>query len=192
MTRDDLRLFLPDMDLAASPCECECRERMLHLLDEPRCFQRDCFPAHFTGSALVVSHDGARALLHHHRFLGKWLQFGGHCDGDEDILRVAVREAAEESGITGLITTSPRPFDIDIHPIPENPKRGEPPHEHFDVRYILIAPEGAEPVVSDESHDIRWFTPGEALALALDASLVRMVEKWRALLARRAAPKPVP
>jgi 8-oxo-dGTP pyrophosphatase MutT (NUDIX family) len=188
MNRTDLRRLLNDMDLAASPAEAAARGRMLRLLDEPRCFSRDCFqPGHFTGSALVVSHDGARALLHHHRFLDKWLQFGGHCDGDEDVLRVAVREATEESGITGLITTSPRPFDIDIHPIPENPKRGEPPHEHFDVRYILIAPEGAEPVVSDESHDIRWFTPGEALALGLDASLARMVEKWRALLARRTA-----
>jgi 8-oxo-dGTP pyrophosphatase MutT (NUDIX family) len=81
----------------------------------PRCFHRDCFPGHFTGSALVVSADGSRALLHHHRKLDRWLQFGGHCDGDVNVPRVAQREAFEESGISGLILASARPFDLDIH-----------------------------------------------------------------------------
>lgn len=185
MSRLDLRQQLEDLDLA-SPAELFHRERMLALLDgAPECFHRSCFPAHFTGSALVVSADGSRALLHHHRFLDKWMQFGGHCDGDEDVFRVALREATEESGIDGLITTSRRPFDLDIHAIPENPKRGEPLHEHFDVRFVLIAPEGAEPKLSDESHELRWFSPEEMLELNLDAGLQRLVGKWQALLVRR-------
>lgn len=158
---------------------------MLELLEVPGCFERGCFPGHFTGSALVVSHDGARALLHHHRFLDRWLQFGGHCDGDDNVLRVAMREAEEESGISGLIITSERPFDLDIHAIPENPKKGEPPHEHYDLRWVFIAPEGAEFIVSDESHDIRWFTPEEALAQGLDPGLQRLIEKWKKLIERR-------
>ena len=101
------------------------------------------------------------------------------------MLQVALREAEEESGITGLIITSRRPFDLDIHAIPENPRRGEPPHLHYDVRYILIAPEGAEPALSDESHELRWFTVVEAQAMPLDGGLQRLVEKWRALLIRR-------
>jgi len=184
MSRLNLQQQLEALDLS-SPEELFHRERMLTLLEVPGCFERSCFPAHFTGSALVVSADGARALLHHHRFLDKWLQFGGHCDGDEDVLRVAQREAAEESGIAGLIVPSRRPFDIDIHAIPENPKRGEPPHEHFDLRWMLIAPEDATPVVSDESHELRWFSPEEMLALPIDAGLRRLVGKWQALLARR-------
>ena len=186
-TRSELRQQLAALDLAAAADEAAHRDRMLTLLDEkPDCFLRTCFPGHFTGSALVVSADGSRALLHHHKFLDRWLQFGGHCDGDEDVLRVALREAEEESGITGLITTSRRPFDVDIHAIPENPKRGEPPHFHYDIRYVLIAPEGAEPAVSDESHELRWFTPEEVLTLSLDGGLLRLIEKWQALLARRA------
>lgn len=184
--RDELRQLLTALDLVQSPEEAVHRDRMLALLDEaPDCFLRSCFPGHFTGSALVVSADGSRALLHHHKFLDRWLQFGGHCDGEADVLRVAIREAEEESGIMGLIITSRRPFDLDIHAIPENPRRGEPAHFHYDVRYMLIAPEGAEPAVSDESHSLRWFTPAEAQAMPLDGGLHRLVEKWRALLIRR-------
>ena len=187
MLRADLRQQLTDLDLAASAEEAAHRDRMLALLAVPECFSRSCFPGHFTGSALVVSADGSRALLHHHRFLDRWLQFGGHCDGDEDVLRVAQREAAEESGIAGLIVTSWRPFDLDIHAIPENPRRQEPAHEHYDVRFILIARENAVPTLSDESHELRWFSPEEMLALPLDRGLRRLVEKWQALLARRHA-----
>ena len=185
MSRLALRQQLEDLDLA-SPEEILYRERMLALLDgAPDCFQRTCFPSHFTGSALVVNADGSRALLHHHRFLDRWLQFGGHCDGDEDIVRVAAREAAEESGIEGLIIASRRPFDLDIHAIPENPKRAEPAHEHYDVRFVFIAPEDAVPKVSDESHALRWFSPEEMLGLPLDAGLRRLAGKWQALLDRR-------
>jgi 8-oxo-dGTP pyrophosphatase MutT (NUDIX family) len=184
MNRDDLRSALAALDLSERPDEAPHRERMLALLDStPDCFLRSCFPAHFTGSALVVSADGSRALLHHHRKLDRWLQFGGHCDGEEDVMRVALREAEEESGITSLITTSTRPFDLDIHPIP--PHGSEPAHEHFDIRYVVIAPEGAEAVLSEESHELRWFTPEEMGALELDPGLQRLVRKWRALLERR-------
>ncbi len=184
--RAALRQQLTDLDLTTSAEEAQHRDQMLALLDgAPDCFLRSCFPGHFTGSALVVSADGSRALLHHHKFLDRWLQFGGHCDGEVDVLQVALREAEEESGISGLIITSRRPFDLDIHAIPENPRRGEPPHFHYDIRYMLIAPEGAEPAVSDESHALRWFTPAEAQAMPLDGGLQRLVEKWRALLIRR-------
>ena len=185
MSRLDLRQQLTTLDLAESPEEAAYRVRMLTLLEVPECFTLGCFPGHFTGSALVVSADGSRALLHHHRFLDCWLQFGGHCDGDEDLLRVAQREAEEESGIDGLIVTSRRPFDLDIHAIPENPRRGEPAHEHFDVRFILIAPEGAVPKLSEESHELRWFLPEEMLALPIDRGLRRLVGKWQDLLVRR-------
>jgi 8-oxo-dGTP pyrophosphatase MutT (NUDIX family) len=157
---------------------------MIELLDDSvGCFQRTCYPAHFTGSALVVNADGSKALLHHHRKLGMWLQFGGHCDGEENVLRVAQREALEESGITGLIVPSARPFDLDIHEIPAH--ADEPAHWHYDVRWMLIAPDNAEFTVSDESHELRWFTPDEMLALPLESGLQRLAQKWKALLARR-------
>jgi len=185
MNRQVLRSLLAGLDLSHRVEEIPIRERMLALLDStPACFQRDSFPAHFTGSALVVNADGSRALLHHHRKLDRWLQFGGHCDGDEDVLRVAQREALEESGIAGLIVASTRPFDLDIHEIPA--RDPDPVHFHYDIRYMLIAPEAAAPVRSEESHDLRWCTPSELIDLPLDESLRRMIRKWQSIVARRA------
>ena len=186
MTRLDLRNQLVALQFEAGSDEDRYRQQMLDLLNQkPDCFLRSCFPGHFTGSALVVSGDGSRALLHHHRGLDRWLQFGGHCDGDEDIVRVAEREALEESGIEGLIVASRKPFDLDIHEIPANAKRGEPAHFHYDVRFMLIAPENATFRISDESHELRWFTPMEMLELPIDDGMRRLVEKWRAILRRR-------
>jgi 8-oxo-dGTP pyrophosphatase MutT (NUDIX family) len=184
MTRTEFRDQLAALDLSARPEEEPHRRRMLALLDSTHdCFLRTSFPGHFTGSALVVSADGRRALLHHHRKLDRWLQFGGHCDGDEDIARVAQREALEESGIEGLLLASNKPFDLDIHAIPAH--GNEPAHEHFDVRYVLITPEDAIFTRSEESHGLRWFTPDEMQALPLDDGLRRLVRKWQLLLARR-------
>lgn len=186
-----MRFALAGLDLTSSPQEAVYRERMIALLDSaPGCFDRNQFPAHFTGSALVVSADGARTLLNHHRFLNRWLQFGGHCDGEEDVLAVARREAEEESGIAGLILASARPFDLDIHAIPENPKRCEPAHEHYDIRWVLIAPEDAVCRVSEESHDLQWFAPSELGGLELDPGMLRLLGKWQALLERRRSHQP--
>ena len=186
MKRAKFRHVLSSLDLSDRYPEQACCRKMIQLLDScPNCFSRDSYPAHFTGSAFVVSSDGARALLHHHRKLNRWLQLGGHCDGDEDVLSVAQREACEESGISGFVVASARPFDLDIHEIPAF--AGEPPHMHYDVRYVLIAPEGAEIRISPESNKLRWFTPEEMKRCSLDAGLRRLIEKWQALLAHRQA-----
>lgn len=186
MTRLEFRQQLNELDLTERLNEIPFRERMIALLDQAEdCFHRSCFPAHFTGSALVVSADGSKALLHHHRKLDRWLQFGGHCDGDEHLLRVAQREALEESGVEGLILASAKPFDLDIHAIPA--KEGEPAHEHYDVRYVLIAPENAQFFISEESHELRWVTPAEMLELPLSTGMQRLAVKWQNLIRRRAS-----
>ena len=180
----ELRAELLALDLAERIEEQPFRAKMIELLDAERaCFSRTAFPAHFTGSALVVNADGSRALLHHHRKLDRWLQFGGHCDGDENVLRVAQREALEESGIDGLIVASARPFDLDIHEIPAH--AAEPAHWHYDLRYVFIAPQGAVHRRSAESNELRWFTADELERLPLDPGLQRMLRKWRSLQRRR-------
>jgi 8-oxo-dGTP pyrophosphatase MutT (NUDIX family) len=184
MKRDDFRHILSSLELSDRPHEQICRQKMVELLDScPTCFKRDTYPAHFTGSAFVVSADGARGLLHHHRKLDRWLQFGGHCDGEEDVLSAAQREAYEESGIAGLVVASARPFDLDIHEIPA--LGNEPPHFHYDVRYVLIAPEHSVARASSESNELRWFTGEELKEWNLEAGLRRLIERWQALLLRR-------
>jgi 8-oxo-dGTP pyrophosphatase MutT (NUDIX family) len=176
MNRVDLRLQLLTLDFSARPEEAVDRDRMVQLLDRcSTCFSRETFPAHFTGSALVVSWDGAGVLLHHHRKLDRWLQFGGHCDGSEDVFSVARREAFEESGIAGLTPISNQPFDLDIHGIPAFGT--EPVHEHYDIRYLFVAPEGSAVAVSSESKELRWFTLEEAHHQNLDPGLLRMIAR---------------
>jgi len=142
----------------------------------PDVFHRDHPPGHFTGSAWLISGDGQRVLLTHHRKLNRWLQLGGHADGERDLAHVALREAEEESGLTDL-RVDPDIFDLDRHWIPE---RGiEPGHWHYDVRYVVRACGSEHFAVSAESLALAWM-PVEALIAepATDASLRRMAQRW--------------
>ncbi len=139
-------------------------------------FSRACRHGHFTGSALVIDRSGTRALLTHHRKLDRWLQLGGHADGDRDLGAVALKEAREESGIPEL-TLEPDLFDIDVHDIPV---RGEEAaHLHFDARFVVRTGEEEAFVVGDESHDLAWWDiAGIARDPRIDASLRRMATRW--------------
>lgn len=98
MDRADLVRLL-DCYRDRHPDECETIDRIQGLLrDYDRCFHRDCFPGHITSSAWIVSRESGAVLLTHHRKLERWLQLGGHTDGEHDVLSSAVREAEEESG----------------------------------------------------------------------------------------------
>jgi 8-oxo-dGTP pyrophosphatase MutT (NUDIX family) len=141
-------------------------------------FTRERLTGHFTASCLLVDGTGERVLLTHHRKLERWLQLGGHADGDRDLARVALREAEEESGLTGL-TVEAEIFDLDRHWIPE---RGDVPgHWHYDARYVVRAGGNENYVVSDESHDLEWRAIGiVAEDPQADESLRRMARKWLA------------
>jgi len=143
---------------------------------ESGCFERSLATGHITGSAWVVNADGSEVLLTHHRKLDRWLQLGGHADGENDVLSVAMKEAEEESGLVDFTHIGAGIFDIDIHPIPE--RKGEPEHLHYDVRYVLRANGKTDYVVSDESHDLRWVKQEEVKTLTTEPSMLRMVEKW--------------
>jgi 8-oxo-dGTP pyrophosphatase MutT (NUDIX family) len=114
---------------------------------------RSCLEGHLTGSALVVDPQRKQALLLHHAKLDRWLQPGGHADGDGNLAAVALKEASEETGIPGLRVVSPA-IDIDVHHIPA--RGDEPEHLHLDLRFLVLAPAGAEPAHNHEALGARW------------------------------------
>ena len=143
------------------------------------CCERTCAPGHFTGSAWVVSADGERALLLHHRKLDIWVQPGGHADGDGDLAQVALREAEEETGLPGLRLEG-GVFDLDRHVIPA--RGSEPEHYHYDVRFVVRASGDEAFTVNDESHALAWIPVREIAAdEAADPSVRRMAQKWLSL-----------
>ncbi|MBL8922038.1 MAG: NUDIX hydrolase [Myxococcaceae bacterium] len=146
-----------------------------------RPFSREQQPAHFTGSAVVVTPDGARVCLVLHAKLGRWLQPGGHADAADGGLmeNTALREAREETGCEVVLhATAPRPLDVDVHVIPK--RKTEPEHRHLDVRYLVVAKDPAALLHDpDESHGAQWLSWDEALARADEGPLRRLLEKAR-------------
>lgn len=141
----------------------------------PDCFERSLLVGHITGSAWVVSPDRRQTLLIHHRKLDRWLQPGGHADGDANVAAVALREAQEETGLTSLQLISPVIFDVDIHPIPA--RNDVPEHLHYDIRFLIEA-EPAEPFgQSDEIKNIQWFSLDKASFYANSESIYRLIRK---------------
>ena len=127
---------------------------------------------HLTGSAWVVNKARTKALLLHHRKLDRWMQTGGHADGEFDLLSVALREAREESGLTRIEPVSSEVFDVDIHEIP--PFKDIPAHFHFDVRFLLEGDE-AEPLSqNEESNAVAWIALDDIASYTNEESVVRM------------------
>ncbi|MGF6709259.1 8-oxo-dGTP pyrophosphatase MutT (NUDIX family) [Luteibacter sp. W1I16] len=144
--------------------------------EQPQPFHRETRSGHFTGSAWLVSADGKRVLLMLHRKLGRWLQPGGHADGDADLAAVALREAEEESGLRDL-EVLPRIFDLDRHLIPA--RGDEPAHWHYDVRYVVVAKGDEAFTVNEESLALAWRPVADIAAdPSSDESLRRMAAKW--------------
>ena len=147
---------------------------------EPGALDRSTLPGHLTGSALIFNHDATETLLLFHSKLQRWLQPGGHADGEANLARVALKEATEESGISGLEIVDPA-VDLDIHEV--SPPDMEP-HFHYDVRFVVFAPEGAQPVGNHESQDIKWVSLDELDDYDLDAGHHRMIKAGKAVADR--------
>lgn len=145
------------------------------------CFDRELWPGHVTGSAWVLNPARDQVLLLHHRKHGKWFQPGGHADGDSDILRVALRETAEETGLnpTQIRLIDRAIFDVDIHSIPATSQA--PRHEHIDIRFLVEIDDDLPIPGNDESHQVLWVPLPQVARFNNNRSTHRMVEKTRRL-----------
>ncbi|MFD4947821.1 NUDIX hydrolase [Streptomyces sp. NPDC058239] len=177
---DDAVLVLKGYENQVDPAQEELRQVYLdHLARHPDGMWKACEAGHLTASALVIDPERGRVLLTLHRKLQMWLQMGGHCEPqDTTLATAALREATEESGISGLTLLAGGPVTLDRHPIPA------PCHWHLDVQYAALAPSGATEQISDESLDLRWFAYDEVASVA-DTSVLRLMTRARAALEQR-------
>ncbi len=152
---------------------------MLGLLDTAEPWSRRQYrPGHLTASAFVLSPDGAAVLLIFHRKLGIWIQPGGHIEPvDANLLAAAQREVSEEVGVALEAPTAASIFDVDIHAIPA--RKGEPEHEHFDVRFCFRA-SSLTFATSDEVVETRWVELRQVDQVTADESVLRAVRKLQA------------
>jgi 8-oxo-dGTP pyrophosphatase MutT (NUDIX family) len=157
------------------------KEQMISFINEhENCFGRSLEIGHITASAWLLNKDHSKALLMHHTKLNQWFQLGGHCEGNPNVLSVALKEAQEESGILNIFPVNPDSapdiFDIDIHLIPEN--RKEKAHYHYDVRFLLKVESNEEVIQNSESKELRWISKDLNAIPTQNQSVIRMFNKW--------------
>lgn len=140
-------------------------------------------PLHVTASALIVHPDSGRVLLRWHRRQQAWLQVGGHGDpGETDPLSIALREAEEETGLTDLVPwPDTRIRHVAIVSVPEG--RGEPAHEHADVRFLLATQNPDAVVPEGPDAPLRWLPLADAEALTSEPNLLETLARARQSLA---------
>lgn len=176
-SRDPLRSRrrIEEADLAAGVPN-RVRARVLSLLSDhgESLADRETAVGHLTGSALVLDSARERTLVMMHTKLRRWLQPGGHADGDHELAGVAFREATEETGIEGLRVRLPA-IDLDIHAVDHGDSLGE--HLHLDLRFVVLAPPDAVPRGNHESQELRWVTLEELEEIADEPSLVRLARR---------------
>jgi len=157
--------------------EKEAKERMLAFAHQHEdCFERSLEIGHFTASAWLLNKDKSKVLLMLHAKFNVWCQLGGHCDGDHDVLSIAVKEAQEESGIQNIVPVSEKIFDLDIHRIPANKKEKE--HDHYDVRFLLQVTSNEQFIQNRESKELRWIAKNRDELPTDSLFVVRMFNKW--------------
>ncbi len=171
---DALKRYVP-----SDAHESEMRSRMIRFVtDHSNCFDRELLSGHITASALIVNADRTKTLLTHHGKLDRWLQLGGHADGDPDPLNVAMREAREESGLADITAVSEEIFDLDIHPIPR--RHDVPEHFHYDIRFLFEADEAQPLTITPESLHLAWIPLDKIEQYTAEESMLRMIRKLRA------------
>jgi 8-oxo-dGTP pyrophosphatase MutT (NUDIX family) len=177
-----LRLLDEHAPRAVDPVEAEAVEFITQFVGaHSDALHRSQVLGHLTGSAWIVDAARTRTLLTHHRKLDKWLQPGGHADGDADLRAVAMREAVEETGVVGMRFVAEQIYDVDRHWIPS---RGEiAGHWHLDIRFMVEADPAQSFVVTDESHDLAWVALEDVARLNPEESMTRLVRKTRGFAA---------
>ncbi len=181
--QEQISAFLP-----GCPQEEADRRWMLdYLQTHPNAYSRRDPVAHMTASAWVLGPDGKRVALVYHNIYHSWSWAGGHADGERDLLKVAMKEVREETGLKGLKPLQNGIFSLECLAVAGHEKKGlyVPSHIHMNVTYLLQAENEALREKPDENSAVGWFTPEEALAASTEPWMVQRV--YQKLVRRTAA-----
>ena len=174
--KQDLILYKPWNEQEARD-----RDVMRKLLEEqPDIFRRENLTAHFTASSWLLNREHDKVLMIYHNLYHSWAWTGGHADGEEDLLSVAIREAQEETGVTGIVPVREDIYSLEILTVDGHEKRGVyvPSHLHLNVTYLLEADEAEVlRIKPDENSGVRWFFLEEALAACSEPWMIERVYK---------------
>lgn len=136
--------------------------------------------AHFTASPWIINKDATKVLMVYHNIYDSWGWCGGHLDGEDDCLFVAVKEGMEETGLTKLQPISSTPLALDILPVPPHVKRGAfvSSHVHLNVTYLCIGDE-TEPlqIKPDENQGVKWVPLEEINQIVSEEAMKIVYEK---------------
>ena len=158
--------------------EIQVKKLIAALKDDQYCFDRTNYSGHFTASAWILNKNRDKALMTHHKKLNMWLQLGGHADENTDLLNVAQKEVFEESGIEKIRLLDDRIFDVDIHLV--HKFNDQPPHKHFDIRFIFEANENNQEIsINHESYNVLWIKLDKIKNYNSELSIRRMIEKTK-------------
>jgi 8-oxo-dGTP pyrophosphatase MutT (NUDIX family) len=146
----------------------------------PDAYDRHNLVGHLTSSAIVVNERLDKVLFIHHNIYNAWGWVGGHNDGDRDFLRVALKEAQEETGVQSIEPYDQEILGLDVIYVENHIKNGVyvPDHVHLNVTYLLVADETDELVVNDdENSDVRWFNIDTVLDVVDEPRMIPVYTK---------------
>ena len=150
------------------------------LRKNPDAFYRTNLLAHMTASAWVVNPQRSKVLMVYHRLYDSWSWAGGHADGEEDLLAVALREVREETGVQRLRPVTEEIYSLEVLTVDGHEKHGRyvPSHLHLNVTYLLEAEEDQPLRVCEaENSGVAWFSLADALSASTEPWFVERIYK---------------
>lgn len=143
-------------------------------------FTRNNEIGHFTSSCWIVNKEKTKVLMIYHNIYDSWAWTGGHADGDEDLLRVAIKEAKEETGLKNVKPLSNEIFSLEVLGVDGHMKKGKyvSSHIHLNITYLLCADENeATHIKYDENSGVKWFELDKAVEVSNEPYMKKIYSK---------------
>ena len=142
--------------------------------------KRDNEMVHITSSGFVINKNKDKVLMVHHNIFKAWSLTGGHADGDEDLINVAMTEITEETGVKDIHAITDKIVSLDILPVFSHVRKGKyvTPHLHISVIYVFEANENDQVVVKpDENSAIKWIPFNEVNIYSNEPHMKKVYDK---------------